>query len=61
MKKLLITQLFRKTSRKYSHKKRKVYYVIDMLWISKLKCTESIYDNLFPCFQNIFPFLITML
>ena len=50
MKKLLITQLFQiisKTSRKHSHNKRKVYYVIDMLWLSKLKYTVSICDNLF--------------
>ena len=50
MKTLLITQLFQiinKTSRKHSHKKQKVYYVIDMLWLSNLKLTGSICDNLF--------------
>ena len=38
-KTLLIMQLFQimnKTSCKLSHEKRKVYYVIDMLWLSKL-------------------------
>ena len=50
MKTLLITQLFQiinKTSCKRNHKNRKVYCVIDMLWLSKPKCTGSICDNIF--------------
>ena len=49
MKTLLITQLFRKTSRKHSHKKRKVYCVIDMLWISKLNAQGAFVIIFFIC------------